>query len=72
MLLIGVQCQSLGTTSFTLHFEIRAENDLRPVARAETTYVMVDAATFQKTPIPADIREVFERGAPEVLINQAG
>lgn len=72
VLLIGVQCQSLGTTSFTLHFEIRAENDLRPVARAETTYVMVDAATFQKTPIPEDIREFFERGAPEVLIDQAG
>ena len=72
VLLIQVQTLRLGTTSYSLLVEIIQQAEQRLVARSEVTYVMVDAQSFGKTVIPADLRTQLEHGAPGVVINQAG
>lgn len=72
VLLIQVQTLRLGTTSYSLLVEIIQQAEQRLVARSEVTYVMVDAQSFGKTAIPADLRTQLEHGAPGVVINQAG
>lgn len=72
VLVIQVQTLRLGTTSYSLLVEIIQQAEQRLVARSEVTYVMVDAQSFGKTAIPADLRAQLERGAPGVLVNQAG
>lgn len=69
---LRVQTLRLGTTSYSLQVDILQHAEQRLVARSEITYVMVDAQTFGKVAIPDDLRAQFERGAPGVLINQAG
>ncbi|HSC85039.1 MAG TPA: thioesterase family protein [Pseudomonas sp.] len=72
VLALQVQTLRLGTTSYSLDVQIRQHADQRLVTRSEVTYVMVDTREFAKTAIPADLRTQLERGAPDVLINQAG
>lgn len=72
VLVIQVQTLRLGTTSYSLLVEIIQQAEQRLVARSEVTYVMVDAQSFGKTVIPADLRTQLEHGAPGVVINQAG
>lgn len=72
VLTLQVQTLRLGTTSYSLLVEILQQAEQRLVARSEVTYVMVDAQTFAKTAIPPAIREQLQRGAPGVVINQAG
>lgn len=69
---LRVQTLRLGNTSYSLQVEILQHAEQRLVARSEITYVMVDAQTYAKAVIPDDLRTQFERGAPDVLINQAG
>ncbi len=52
--------------------DIRRQADQAAIARAEVTYVMVDARAFTKVAIPEAIRALLERGAPGVTVNQAG
>lgn len=72
VLALQVQTLRLGTTSYCLQVGIVHHAEQRLVARSEITYVMVDALNFSKVVIPDDLRAQFERGAPDVLINQAG
>lgn len=66
-----VRCINIGNTSFSL--QVRFEHcDGRPIATADMTYVMVDAATFTKTPIPPDLRERLQQGAPGRTMDQSG
>ena len=62
----------VGNSSFTLEVDIRRQADQAAVARAEVTYVMVDARAFTKVAIPEAIRALLERGAAGVTVNQAG
>lgn len=66
-----VRAVKLGNTSFTLGVVLRAPQR-RSVATCEITYVLVDARTFTKTPLPADLRDALERGAPGVITDQSG
>lgn len=61
----------IGTTSFSLkvHFE-RAADD-KPLAHAETTYVVV-GPNVVKQPVPQVLRDALERGAPSVVTDHAG
>ncbi len=68
---IGVSAKHLGTTSFTLLAEFHIAPDDRIVADCETVYVLVDAGTLQKTPIPDGLRAALERGAPEGVTDHA-
>ena len=47
----------LGTTSMTIGLEITREGQL--LVDGELRYVFVDAATWEKTPIPGGLREVL-------------
>ena len=72
VLQLEVRTLRLGTSSFTLEVDIRRQTDQAAIARAEVTYVMVDARAFTKVAIPEAIRALLERGAPGVTVNQAG
>ncbi|WP_252272532.1 acyl-CoA thioesterase [Pseudomonas subflava] len=72
VLQLEVSTLRLGNSSFALEVDIRRQADQAAIARAEVTYVMVDAKAFSKTAIPEAIRVQLERGAPGVTVNQAG
>ena len=72
VLAVSVAATRLGTTSFTFTTEFRIAGDERVICTVETVYVMVDAHTLAKKPIPDDIRAAFERGAPGVETDHAG
>ncbi|RLT96958.1 acyl-CoA thioesterase [Ketobacter sp.] len=72
VLAIAVRATQVGTSSFTLVFELLNHATGATVAQCETVYVMVHAADFTKTPVPDDIRERLLQGAPGVIINHAG
>jgi acyl-CoA thioester hydrolase len=69
---LSVAAARLGTTSFTLATQLRIAGDERLIATAETVYVLLDAALWQKRELPADFRAALERGAPGRLIDHAG
>ena len=71
VLAAGVSASRISTTSFTFTTEFRIAGDDRVICTVETVYVMVDAQTLTKKPIPDDIRAAFERGAPEVVTDHA-
>jgi acyl-CoA thioester hydrolase len=60
----------IGTTSFVLATE--ASRDGQRLALFETIYVVVDPVAGVKRPIPDAARAALERGAPGVVIDQAG
>jgi acyl-CoA thioester hydrolase len=72
VLAVSVAATRIGTTSFTFTTEFRIAGEERVICTVETVYVMVDAHTLAKKPIPGDIRAAFERGAPGVETDQAG
>ena len=66
---VAVRTAKVGTTSFTIGFEIsRAALHL---ASAETIYVFVDNAANLKRPIPEPARAALERGAAGILVDQS-
>jgi acyl-CoA thioester hydrolase len=62
----------LGTTSFTLKTEFRIEGQEPVIAAAETVYVLVEAHTLRKAPLPPHVRAAFEKGAPGQVVDHAG
>lgn len=69
---IAVRSTRQGNTSFTLLTEFRIAGEESVIATAETVYVLVDAKTLAKTPLPARLREALERGAPGAVVDHAG
>ncbi len=69
---ISVRTLRCGTTSFTLAAEFRRAGSDTPLATSETVYVMVDAETLSKRPLPDDFRAALERGAPGATTDHAG
>ena len=53
----------LGNTSFTIGTEFRIAGDDRVIVTVETVYVLVDARTLTKLPIPPALRVALESGA---------
>jgi acyl-CoA thioester hydrolase len=53
----------VGTTSFTLKYDIREKGQGRLVAEGETVQVMYDYVKRSKKPIPAELRKLLEAGA---------
>jgi acyl-CoA thioester hydrolase len=51
---IGIRVASLGTTSMALTMIVKREGDV--LTEAEMSYVFVDARSYAKTEIPADVR----------------
>jgi acyl-CoA thioester hydrolase len=69
---ISVWTSRLGTTSFTLSFEMRRVDESEVLATAETVYVHVDAKTFTKREIAPEMRAAFEAGAAGKTVDHAG
>jgi acyl-CoA thioester hydrolase len=72
VLAVSVAPRHLGNTSFTLITEFRLADDERLIAVVETVYVLVDAATLQKTPLPPAFRAALEAGARGTVTDHAG
>ena len=72
MLERAVRAARVGNTSFTVETEVRVAGPDGLVASAETVYVLVDATTLRKTPVPPDLRGAMEAGAPDVEVDHAG
>jgi len=63
---LSVTPSRLGTTSFTLFTEFRIadpQRDDRVIVTVETVYVLVDAKTLTKMPLPDRIRVALQSGA---------
>lgn len=68
---IDVCTKHLGNTSFTLLCEFRVAGNEAVIATAETVYVLVDAHTLAKMPLPDDLRRALERGAAGAVVDHA-
>jgi acyl-CoA thioester hydrolase len=62
----------LGSTSFTVATEFRIAGQEPILATAETVYVLVEAHTLRKKPLPADLRAALQAGAPGAITDHAG
>ena len=69
---ISVWTSRLGTTSFTLSFEMRRVDESEVLVTAETVYVHVDAKTFTKCEIAPEMRTALEAGAAGKTVDHAG
>ncbi len=72
VLAIRVKAGHIGNTSYRLDFAITQFSTQELVATADIVYVMVSAAEFTKTPIPENLKQKLERGAPGVVVDHAG
>jgi acyl-CoA thioester hydrolase len=69
---LRIAATRLGTTSFTIRTEFRvADNDLL-IVTVETVYVLVDAKTLTKLPLPDEIRAALQEGAAGRIADHAG
>jgi acyl-CoA thioester hydrolase len=62
----------LGNTSFTIGTEFRVADDDRAIVSVETIYVLVDAKTLSKLPLPDGIRAALHEGAAGQVTDHAG
>ena len=69
---LSVAARRLGNTSFTVGTDFRVADSDPVIVTVETVYVLVDAASLRKTPLPTDLRAALERGAPGAAIDHAG
>jgi len=60
---LSFAAKHLGNTSFTLTTEVRIAGEERVIVLVETVYVLVDANTLTKVPLPDDIRAALADGA---------
>jgi acyl-CoA thioesterase FadM len=51
---------------------MRVAGEERVIVTAETVYVLVEAHTLRKMPLPDALRADLERGAPGVATDHAG
>jgi acyl-CoA thioester hydrolase len=68
---LSMETTRLGNTSFTIRTEFRIAGSAPVIVTAETVYVLVDAATLGKQPLPEAIRTAFTEGARGRTIDHA-
>jgi acyl-CoA thioester hydrolase len=69
---VSVWASRIGTTSFTLTFELRRAGEADTLVTAETVYVHVDPKTFAKREISPAMRAALEAGAAGKVTDHAG
>lgn len=69
---ITVETIKTGNTSFVMKFDFKDQDTGRDIAVAEQVCVMVTAGDHKKLPIPVELKEILERGAPGVVANYSG
>jgi len=60
---LSIAVTRLGNTSFTLGTAFRIAGDEKVIVTVETVYVLVDAKTLTKLPLPRMLRAAMEDGA---------
>ena len=61
---IEVSVTAIGATSVSWRYRVCTTDDPRIRAEARTTVVCVAMDSFQKQPLPADLRAIFGRFLP--------
>lgn len=69
---ISVRTGRIGSTSFTLSFDIRRAGEAEPLVTSETVYVHVDPKTWTKREIAPAMRAALEAGAAGKSTDHAG
>jgi len=69
---LRIAARHLGNTSFTVGTEFRVAGDDRVIVSVETIYVLVDAHTLSKRPLPDAIRAALQAGAAGQVTDHAG
>jgi len=69
---ISVWASRIGTTSFSLCFELRRASDGAALVTSETVYVHVDPKTYSKREIEPRMRAALETGAGGKRVDHAG
>ena len=60
---LAITATHLGRTSYTMATEFRIAGDDRIIVTIETVYVLVDAKTLTKLPLPDGVRAALKDGA---------
>lgn len=66
-----VRVVKIGNTSLTLAVEFRVAGREAVIATVETVYVLVEAHTLAKKPVPTDLRAALERGVDATVDHAA-
>ena len=69
---LSIATTRLGTTSFTVRTDFRIAGEDRVIVVIETIYVLVDARTLTKLPLPDALRAALEQGAAGRVTDHAG
>jgi len=69
---IAVRVIRLGTTSFTVAFDMRIAGQSDTIVTAELVYVVVDAKTWTKRPVTADERARLDAGGAGQITDHGG
>ena len=69
---LSIAVARLGNTSFTLGTAFRIAGDEKVIVTAETVYVLVDAKTLTKMPLPDALRAAMQDGAAGRITDHAG
>jgi acyl-CoA thioester hydrolase len=69
---LSIAVTRLGNTSFTLATAFRIAGDQAVIVTAETVYVLVDAKTLTKMPLPDALRAAMQDGAAGRITDHAG
>lgn len=72
VLLVEVQTESVGKTSFTLRSEVRKFEDNELLVRAQTVYVVYDEETSKKAEITEVNRKQLLAGAANQIVDCSG
>jgi acyl-CoA thioester hydrolase len=68
---LSIAATRLGATSFTIGTECRIAGDEKVIVTVETVYVLVDARTLTKLPLPDALRAALREGAAGLTIDHA-
>jgi acyl-CoA thioester hydrolase len=60
---LAMQVTRFGNTSFTVSTQFRIAGETRVIVTIETVYVIVDARTLTKVPLPDAVRRALAHGA---------
>ncbi|GAA6135528.1 thioesterase family protein [Oceaniserpentilla sp. 4NH20-0058] len=67
-----VSAKHVGNSSFSFEVNFKNYHSNTAVAQAEIVYVMVDAQSHSKIPIPDHMKITLKQGAKDTLVNHAG
>lgn len=71
VLSISIEPIKIGNTSYTLGVSFTLEHSQSEIVNGQITYVMVDAKTYVKKPIPDSFRQGLISHSKEIIVDQS-